>query len=544
MSTAAPPRRLPAVLLTTARTVVRDHVLHFLKEAQEQDPNVLGFYQRAGDLVRLVPSPPPPPKAAIKRPAGAPSIGVLGKATLATELTRLMRFERLLRVNQDGREVTEPAHPPPWLIDTLVEHRVWPVPQLTGVVEAPVMLPSGEVLQTPGYHADSGLFFKPQPGAEFAPVEADPTRVQIEWARALLHEAIYDFPIPSRAGRSAWMAGLLSYFARFMYAGPTPLFMVDGTVRGAGKGKLVTLAARICLGRDPMTRTQPADDDEEDRLITAVAMGGEMFVFIDNIARPFGSALLDSTLTKTTWDAVLLYRNDSVTYDLLAIWWGCGNNVQIRKGADTVRRMLKIRIESELAHPEERRDFLHPDLLGWADEHRGRLVWAALTLLRGWVAAGRPDQDLPSFGSFEAWSAVVRNALVWAGEADPYEAAARHDQEADPAVEALGELLRGWRDLCAAFNVEGFTVQEALTKLQAELDERRLSKKADFEGLIGALGELCPGKGASRLPDASALGYTLRKYRGRVVDGLKLESSQPSGHHASRLWLVRRGSAS
>ncbi len=59
-------------------------------------------------------------------------------------------------------------------------------------------------------------------------------------------------------------------------------------------------------------------------------------------------------------------------------------------------------------HPEERTDFRHPRLLAWVGENRGRILPAALTLLRAYVAAGRPVQRLPGFGSFEEWSDLVR----------------------------------------------------------------------------------------------------------------------------------------
>lgn len=533
---------LPAVVLTPDETLVRDRVLLLLGQARSKNPDALGFYQRGGQLVRLVPAPPPPPKS-LEKPAGAPLIVALGSAAIRGELTRFMEFLIIEKDKEGNPMPPKRVHPPRWLIDLLMERStVWPVPSLLGVVEAPIMLPSGEVLQTPGYHADSGLLFWPRAGARFVPIDESPTRAQVDAARALLHEAIRDFPLKKPAERSAWMAGVLSYFARWMYEGPTPLFFVDGNVAGAGKTKLVRLASIICLGRLCFERDQPRDDEEEQRFITSVAMGGEMMVLIDNAERPFGSAKMDTLLTKTTWDANLLYSNANVTFDMLAIWWSTGKNLQIRKGADTLRRIVKMRIQSDMANPEQRQDFLHPDLLGWALHERGRLVAAALTILRGWVADGRPDQDLPAYGSYEGWSSVVRNALVWAGEEDPYGALARHEQEADPVVEALGALLRGWRELCADWKVEGFTVQEALTKLQAEYEERRAgSKEAKYEGLIGALGELCPSRGNSRLPDASSLGYMLRKHRGRIVEGLCLDAVLSADHEKRRMWRVIEG---
>ena len=36
--------------------------------------------------------------------------------------------------------------------------------------------------------------------------------------------------------------------------------------------------------------------------------------------------------------------------------------------------------------------------------NRGQLLSAALTILRGWIAAGRPTHGLVPWGSYEGWS--------------------------------------------------------------------------------------------------------------------------------------------
>ena len=40
-------------------------------------------------------------------------------------------------------------------------------------------------------------------------------------------------------------------------------------------------------------------------------------------------------------------------------------------------------------------------------------------MLRAYHVAGRADQKLPSCGSFEQWSRLVRSAVVWTGMKDP-----------------------------------------------------------------------------------------------------------------------------
>ncbi len=76
-------------------------------------------------------------------------------------------------------------------------------------------------------------------------------------ARDLLLEVVADFPFALPLYRAAWPAALLTPLARFAFAGPAPLFLVDANVRAAGKGLLLdTISPGLVL---PMTRgTAPA----------------------------------------------------------------------------------------------------------------------------------------------------------------------------------------------------------------------------------------------------------------------------------------------
>jgi hypothetical protein len=50
---------------------------------------------------------------------------------------------------------------------------------------------------------------------------------------------------------------------------------------------------------------------------------------------------------------------------------------------------------------------------------RSKLVRACLIILKAYVVAGRPTQDITPMGGFEGWSDLVRSSLVWLGAADP-----------------------------------------------------------------------------------------------------------------------------
>jgi hypothetical protein len=61
------------------------------------------------------------------------------------------------------------------------------------------------------------------------------------------------------------------------------------------------------------------------------------------------------------------------------------------------------------------KEFKHPRLRSWALEHRGELIWAALTLIRAWIVRGRPEADVRPLGSYEEWSRVMAGILATAG---------------------------------------------------------------------------------------------------------------------------------
>jgi hypothetical protein len=74
------------------------------------------------------------------------------------------------------------------------------------------------------------------------------------------------------------------------------------------------------------------------------------------------------------------------------------------------RRVCRIRLNPATDRPGERSGFRMPDIRAWTREHRGLLVSAALSIIRAWMAAGRP-YDGARLGSFERFSEVVGGCL-------------------------------------------------------------------------------------------------------------------------------------
>jgi hypothetical protein len=338
---------------------------------------------------------------------------------------------------------------------------------LNGITECPVLRPDGSILDVAGYDRDTKLIF--EPSTQFLPVSPNPSRAEVANAITFLtDEVVGDFPFEKDSHRSAWIAGFLSPLARPAIGGPVPLFLTDSNTRGSGKSKLCDLTSIAVTGRE-MERTPVAGNDEEWRKrIAAVALAGFPMVLLDNVAGWLGSQILDMALTGTAFTDRALGGLDMASAPLRAVWYASGNNVQLR--GDLFRRTLHVRLESAHARPEERTDFLHPDLLVWAKRERAKLLHAGLTVLRGYISASRPDQRLKNYGSFEEWSALVRGAIVWAGLPDPYETREALADSADTDAQLLKRLVVAWEE---EFGVEPFSIREVCRAFENENEGAR-----------------------------------------------------------------------
>ena len=133
-------------------------------------------------------------------------------------------------------------------------------------------------------------------------------------------------------------------------------------------------------------------------------------MFFDNIKRPVNDGSLESILTNPVWGDRMLGSNTHVRMINQATWLFAGNNVQI--GEEIGRRTVRIRMVAKTANPNQRREFVHPELRDWAQSQRAEIVSAALTLVQHWIAKGKPLYDnCPTLGSYEKWSRIMHGIL-------------------------------------------------------------------------------------------------------------------------------------
>lgn len=479
-------------------------------------------FQRGGALVHMLRDSRP--SKILTRPEGAPYIAEIQHPRLRELLSEQIEFQGYKEGKGGKPGGYVPIHVPEWVVRQVASRKQWDgIRHLEAVSETPILRGDGTVLDRPGYDSATGVLFEPR--RDFPALPTKPTRDDAEKAIEILLDPIVDFPFAQPEHRSAVLAGMLTPVARFAFAGPSPLVLITKNVHGAGGSLLADVISIATTGRPMARMSQAGDDDEERKRILAIALAGDRMVLIDNIDRPLGGAALDAALTGVEWRDRVLGRSEMVSAPLFACWFATGNNPSVQR--DTLRRVLPSRLEASVEKPEERTGFRHDPLIPHIEREHPRLAVAALTVLRAYCAAGRPDMQLKAWGSFEGWSGLVRSALVWAGQADPALARQQLVEAADTERAALGILLANWRKL----DTTGTGVSTTLIlEMLANAGDEEIGR-----ALRDAVSELAP-TADGRPVSAKSLGKRLAALKGRVVEGRALDSVPG---RLGLLWKVR-----
>ena len=114
---------------------------------------------------------------------------------------------------------------------------------------------------------------------------------------------------------------------------------------------------------------------------------------------------------------------------------------------------------------------------------------------------------------------MIRNPLVWLGEADPTKTLSRV-READPDRELLGNVLATWEE---TFGNEKLTTAEMLFRA------------ASIPAMIDAIGPVCVNMKTGEV-NPRLMGKYLSRYEGRIVNGRKAQRCGVS--HQATLWQV------
>jgi hypothetical protein len=314
------------------------------------------------------------------------------------------------RYNRNGEQV--PTNPPLEVVRDLLASPNIDLPIVEGIVSVPVFAPDGTLQLEPGYNPATRRVYLPGDRLDrLPPVSVNPGRDEVGEALALIEEILDDFPFVNY-GKAHALAALLVPFVRPMIIGPTPLHLIEKPKAGTGATLLAQVICDICLGYPIAAMTEAKGEDEFSRKIHSKLLGGPAAILLDNLRQHLDSPALAAALTADLFEDRVVQRSATAAAPIRCLWLGTANNPSL--SSEMARRTIPIRMDARMEQPHLRTDFAYPNLREVVAQNHELLVWAVLTLVSAWLAAGRP-KGTKKLGMYESHSEIIGGILDVAG---------------------------------------------------------------------------------------------------------------------------------
>jgi putative DNA primase/helicase len=484
------------------------------------------FYQRGSDLVRPIVRTV---KAADGRMTKAAQLSAVNPTYMRDTMCRHAHWERFDERRQEWVRTMAPLNVAQTL---LARDGVWSFPKVVGVIACPTMRPDGSLLVKQGYDKATRLILIEPP--TMPPILDMPTRQDALEALALLEHLVCESPFEDEASKSVALSGLITPVVRGAMT-VAPMHVSSAPTAGTGKSFLWDMVAAIAIGQRRIPVVAVSNAEETEKRLGGVLLTGQPLISIDNVNGPLKGDFLCQAIEQQYLDLRPLGSSKIVRVEAGSTTiFATGNNISIV--GDLCRRTITSRLDAELESPQLRQFKYNP--IKSILEDRGKYIAACLTICRAYIVAGYPGV-LPRLASFEAWSDVVRSALVWLGKADPLDRM-EEVRDDDPERDLLGQVLRAW--------AKDFGVGAGSDVLLTVIVDRATQMRSG-EGYVPTLEPVYPefnaavraasGTVGNAKVDVGKFGVWCRSHKGRIVDGLRL-MNKPSNRGGSAKWWVEK----
>jgi hypothetical protein len=330
-----------------------------------------------------------------------------------------------------------PIDPPHQLIRMLlVREGRWNHLPIKGVITTPTLRPDGSLLTVPGYDSQTELYLLPG-GLQLPPIPLEPSKEEAQEALRLLCDLFSEFSFVGPLDRVVALSGLLTTLVRGSLP-IAPLHLIRAHTSGTGKSYLVDVIAAVAIGDICPVITLGGNKEEAEKRLGAILLSGDQLVSLDNCTDDLSGVLLNQFVERSAVKVRVLGQSQMPRCECRTAVFATGNNIGI--AADMARRGAICNLDALSERPELR--VFNRDTLGLAFDQRASYVAAALTVIRGYLAAAAPKVCGP-IASYPAWTRLVRSPLIWLGEPDPVKSMdVAHDE--DPERNDMREFADLW----------------------------------------------------------------------------------------------------
>jgi hypothetical protein len=454
------------------------------------------FYQRNRKLQRVA-------RVKAKNMSGEeimiPGIIPVDTAIMARELGRGALWQRYDMKQKKNVPIDPPGAVAAQILSMVGE---WPFKPLRGIIQCPTLRRNGTLLDTPGYDEATGLVLVDSPPIGKLPLH--PTKSQAGKALAVLSELLTEFPFVDDDSKAVALSMIITPVVRGAME-VAPMHLVTKPTPGTGGSYLVDCAAMIATGERCAVESMAPNYEETEKRLIGSALAGFPIIGLDNCRDIIAGDFFCQIVERTLMSLRALGKSDKHRIPNTFTMFANGNNASVAD--DMVRRTIRCGLDANLEHPENRTFKSNP--LNLIQRNRGACIAAALTIPLAYLAADRPN-PLSPLASFEEWSTIVREPLVWLGCGDPLNTQERLRAE-DPTKVNKVAVFSAWKLWIGVGRQRA-----AMTK---EIIDTATTDNALREALLNVAAQRF---GTDRQIDPKALGKWLSQQRGTIAAGCKL----------------------
>jgi hypothetical protein len=391
------------------------------------------------------------------------------------------------------------------------------------------MRPDGTILAELGYDSATRLLLVDT--LEMPPIPDCPTQADARKALELIEGLLDEFVFAdgtNGVSKAVAVSGIVTTVARAMFV-VVPMHVADAPVAGTGKSYYFDIIAVIVTGQRMPVIPAGASEEELEKRLGAAMLASQQLITIDNVNGTLRGDALCQMIERPRPQVRVLGRSELVEVEARgSTLFANGNNIIV--AGDLCRRVIRTRLNAKMERPEQRVFTGNPVQTVLRD--RGAYIAAALTIVRAYVAAGRPDKCKP-LASFEEWSDTVRSALVWLGMKDPVDSMESVWVD-DPDTAALGALLAVWASMFGTGYANRVALRVVIERANAhsvDVDPTGARRPTyTHPELRAAVLAAVP---SHHQLDAAHLGYWLRSRKDRIVKDMWFENEKSD-------WYVMR----
>jgi hypothetical protein len=314
------------------------------------------------------------------------------------------------------REVTEHLYADPAL----------PVPTLEKIVTVPTFTKDGALIETPGYHKNSGLLYSPDPGLVIPSIPTGDLTQAAKEAAAYLIDIFGDMPFDGctrhenvaspGASLTNFLGLMLTPFVAPIIDDVVPAHLLTKPAPGTGASLLAEACQIVVDGKTDLRPPLSKNEEERRKALFTALQTQKNYTVYDNVAGEMDSATMASFLTSREWTDRVLGRTGERTVKnaTATVWTGINPGFS----PELQRRISLIKLDAKVAKPGDRdpaafkvkgsfKDFMY--------SNRGKIIAACLTLIRHWIQIGKPKARGRPLASFEKWHWTIGGILEAAG---------------------------------------------------------------------------------------------------------------------------------